>query len=101
VEQQLATTQAELQELKERQHQLELLLEKTQICQDENLQDKVSCSVSESWYIMDCCKASIKLHAHLMCSATCQAHDLPCTCQVMLKFWACVVHNVCNGAGMQ
>jgi len=48
VEQQLAITQAELQELKERQLQLELLLEKTQNTQDENLQDKVSCSVSES-----------------------------------------------------
>ncbi|KAL0038850.1 hypothetical protein WJX79_010660 [Trebouxia sp. C0005] len=40
VEQQLATTQAELQELKERQLQLELLLKKTQNTQDEILQDK-------------------------------------------------------------
>jgi len=46
VEQQLATSQAELQELKERQLQLELLLKKTQNTQGENLQDKVSCSAN-------------------------------------------------------
>jgi hypothetical protein len=63
VEQQLAKTQAELQELKERQLHLELLLKKTQNAQDEGLQDKVSCSESASWRIMRCCRASIKLRA--------------------------------------
>ena len=45
MEEQLANTQAELQELNKRQLQLELLLEKTHNTEDGNLQDKVSCLV--------------------------------------------------------